>query len=219
MPPSPWIDISVPLKTGLAHWPGDPPTRIERVKDFERGDPCRVSKLELCAHAATHMDAPAHFLPGGVGIDQMPLETAIGPARVIAIEDPRAIEPEALAPHRIRRGERILFKTANSARCWEADGFVEDFVFISEAAADFLAERKVGLVGVDYLSVGGFHADGVATHRALLGAGIWIIEGLDLSRVEPGPVQLVCLPLRLAGTEGAPARAIVRPVNRRRPRS
>jgi arylformamidase len=218
MPSSPWIDISVPLRTGLAHWPGDPPTCIERVKDFAQGDPCRVSRLELCAHAATHMDAPAHFLPDGAGIDEMPLETAIGMARIIAITDPRSIEPEALVSHRIRRGERLLFKTVNSDRCWTTDGFVEDFVGLSVAAADFLAERKVGLVGVDYLSVGGFHADGVAVHRALLGAGVWLIEGLDLSRVKPGQVQLICLPLRLAGTEGAPARAIVRPVNRRRPR-
>jgi arylformamidase len=212
---SPWIDVSVPLRTGLAHWPGDPPTDISRVKELARGDPCTVSRLTMCAHAATHMDAPAHFIDGGDTIDLMPLAAAIGRARVIAIEDPESIKPGELAKHRIRRGERILFKTANAGRCWEADGFVEDFVHVSVEAAGYLAERKVGLVGVDYLSVGGFHADGVATHRALLGAGIWIIEGLDLSAVSPGRVHLICLPLKLAGAEGAPARAIVRPLGRR----
>ncbi|MBF0481066.1 MAG: cyclase family protein [Desulfovibrionaceae bacterium] len=212
---SPWIDVSVPLRTGLAHWPGDPATCILRVKELERGDPCTVSRLEMCAHAGTHMDSPAHFIPGGGAIDSMPLDTAIGRARVIAIEDPESIKPRELAEHRLRRGERILFKTLNSARCWDGGGFVEDFVHISVEAAAYLAKLKVGLVGVDYLSVGGFFTDGAATHRELLGAGIWIIEGLDLSQVEPGRVQLVCLPLKLAGAEGSPARAIVRPLTRR----
>jgi arylformamidase len=214
-PSSLWIDISVPLRTGMVHWPSDPPTRVSRVKDLERGDPCTLSYIEMCAHAATHMDAPAHFIPGGGGIDLMPLDAAIGPARVIAIQDPKSIKPQELAVHRIRRGERILFKTANSARCWETDEFVEDFVHISVEAARYLALRKVGLVGVDYLSVGGFRADGAATHQELLGAGVWIVEGLDLSRVQPGRVQLICLPLKLAGAEGAPARAIVRQIKRR----
>ena len=211
---SPWIDISVPLKTGMVHWPGDPPTVIGRVQDMARGDVCTVSHLDLCAHAGTHMDAPAHFIQGGLDIDAMPLDAAIGPARVIAIDDPAAITLRELASLRIRRGERLLFKTANSARRWSAEGFLEHFVHISLEAARYLAERKVGLVGVDYLSVGGFHADGAGTHRALLEAGVWLLEGLDLSRVPPGPVQLVCLPLRLAGAEGAPARAIVRPVRK-----
>lgn len=217
MPAASWIDISVPLRTGLPHWPGDPPTRLHRVLDLARGDPCTVTGLALCAHAGTHIDAPAHFIPGGAGIDQMPLDTALGAARVIAIEDTRSITPEELRRHRIRSGERLLFKTANSARYWEAEEFVEDFVDISQAAAEFLVARKVRLVGVDSLSVADFHADATAIHRTLLGAGIWILEGLDLSRVAPGPVQLICLPLRLAGSEGAPARALVRPVARRRP--
>ncbi|WP_300156510.1 cyclase family protein [Solidesulfovibrio sp.] len=212
MPSSPWIDVSVPLRTGMAHWPGDPAARIRRDLDLAKGDPCTVTSLELCAHAGTHMDAPAHYLADGCGMDAMPLDVAVGVARVIALEDGDSVTPEALREHRIRRGERLLFKTANSGRCWDRDDFVEDFVAISQAAADFLAARQVRLVGVDYLSVAGYRADGAAVHRALLGAGIWIIEGLNLSRVPPGRVELVCLPLRLAGAEGAPARAIVRPL-------
>jgi arylformamidase len=211
----PWIDISVRLRTGMVNWPGDPPARISQVLDMERGDPCTVSLLEMGAHTGTHMDAPAHFVRGGVGIDALPLDTAIGSARVIAIQDPESIKPEELRRHRLRRGERILFKTGNSARCWDKDSFVEDFVYLSAAAAQYLADRQVRLVGIDYLSVGGFRADGVETHQALLQAGIWIIEGLNLKRVRPGRVQLVCLPLRIAGADGAPCRAIVRPRGRR----
>jgi arylformamidase len=160
------------------------------------------------------MDAPAHFVRGGIGIDALPLDAAIGSARVIPISDRQSIKTDELVRHRIRRGERVLFKTHNSDHCWDTDSFFEDFVYLSATAAQYLAERQVGLVGVDYLSVGGFRADGVETHQALLKAGIWIIEGLNLKRVRPGRVQLVCLPLKIAGGDGAPARALVRQMNR-----
>ena len=211
---SPWIDVSVTLKTGMVHWPGDPPARISHALDMERGDPCTVSLLELGAHTGTHMDAPAHFVRGGTGIDDMPLDAAIGSARVISIRDRKSIKPEELLRHAIRRGERVLFKTHNSAHCWDTDRFVEDFVYLSATAAQYLAQRQVRLVGVDYLSVGGFRADGVETHQALLNAGIWVIEGLNLKRVPPGRVQLLCLPLKVLGGDGAPARALVRPAAR-----
>ena len=209
---SPWIDVSVNLKNGMVHWPGDPPARFSHALDMERGDPCTVTLLEMGAHTGTHMDAPAHFVRGGIGIDQMPLDTAIGSARVIPIRDRQSIKTAELARHSIRRGERILFKTRNSDHCWDTDSFVEDFVYISATAAEYLAERQVRLVGVDYLSVGGFRADGVETHQALLQAGIWIIEGLNLKGVRPGRVQLVCLPLKIAGADGAPCRAVIRPL-------
>jgi arylformamidase len=140
----------------------------------------------------------------------MPLTTAIGRARVIEIGDPVSIKPEELMGHNIQRGERILFKTCNSARCWQTDDFVEDFVYIAHEAAQYLASLGAQLVGVDYLSVGGSHVDGPETHQALLGGGIWIIEGLNLSQAEPGIYDLICLPLRIVGGDGAPARAILR---------
>jgi arylformamidase len=211
---SPWIDVSVPLKTGMVHWPGDPAFRVSHALDMERGDLCTVSLLELGAHTGTHMDGPAHFVRGGMGIDAMPLDAAMGSARVISIRDRKSIKPEELRRHGIRRGERILFKTHNSGHCWDTDRFVEDFVYISATAAQYLVERQVSLVGVDYLSVGGFREDGVETHQALLNAGIWIIEGLNLKRVPPGRVQLLCLPLKILGGDGAPARALVRPAAR-----
>jgi arylformamidase len=205
-----WIDISVPVRNGMVHWPGDPAFHIERALDQKKGDPATVSKMTLGVHTGTHMDAPLHFIPNARTIDQMPLEATVGRARVIEIRDPVSIKREELLDHSISAGERILFKTANSDHVWSSDQFNENFVFITQDAAQFLAERRILCVGVDYLSVGGFHIDGPETHHALLGAGIWIIEGLNLKGVAPGEYELACLPLKLAGSEGAPARAILR---------
>jgi arylformamidase len=205
-----WIDVSVPLRTGMVHWPDDPPVSIERVLDIERGDVAIVSRLSMGAHTGTHMDAPLHFFSTGRSIDTMPLTATLGRARVIEIRDPESIKPEELRPYQIQRGERVLFKTRNSARCWQTDDFVEDFVYISQEAARYLAAQQVQTVGIDYLSVGGYFRDGVETHHALLEAGIWIIEGLNLSSVAPGIYELVCLPLKIEGSDGAPARAILR---------
>lgn len=209
-----WIDVSVPLRSGMVHWPDNPPVVIERALDIERGDAANVSRLSLGAHTGTHMDAPIHFLPGGKGIDTMPLTATIGRVRVIGIRDPESIKPEELGPYQLQRGERVLFKTRNSARCWRTDTFVKDFVYISQEAARYLATQQVRTVGVDYLSVGGFFKDGAETHKALLEAGIWIIEGLNLLNVEPGGYELICLPLKIEGCDGAPARAILRAIER-----
>lgn len=208
-----WMDVSVPLHTGMVHWPDNPPVVIDYQLDMARGDDCTVSRLSFGAHTGTHIDAPAHFIAGGMGIDHMPLTATMGRARVVAIEHPIAITVEELRRHAVMPGERLLFKTRNSPRCWQADDFVEDFVYIAQDAARYLAERKVLSVGVDYLSVGGFLRDGPETHRALLEAGIWIIEGLNLSGVEPGDYELICLPLRLQDADGAPARAILRRID------
>ena len=205
-----WIDVSVPLRAGMVHWPDNPPVSIERMLDIERGDIANVSIISMGAHTGTHMDAPLHFFRTGRGLDTMPLTATIGRARVIEIRDPESIKPEELRPHRIQRGERVLFKTRNSARCWQTDDFVEDFVYISQEAARYLAAQQVQTIGVDYLSVGGFFKDGVETHHALLEAGIWIIEGLNLANVAPAIYELVCLPLKIEGSDGAPSRAILR---------
>ncbi len=207
-----WIDISVPLHTGMVHWPDNPPVQIGRMLDMNRGDPCNVSTMSMGSHTGTHMDAPVHFIPTGQGINKMPLEAAMGRARVIEIQDSTSIKPDELRPQNIQCGERVLFKTINSTRCWKTDSFVEDFVYISQEAARYLAELAVQTVGVDYLSVGGFKKDGVETHRGLLEAGIWIIEGLNLSQVQPGIYDLICLPLKIVNSDGAPARAILRQV-------
>jgi arylformamidase len=207
-----WIDVSVTVRHDMPHWPGNPPIVFERTTDIGRGDDCNASHLAMGVHSGTHMDGPVHFLHGAVGLDAMPLEATIGEARVIEISDPREITVEELVPHRPRSGERLLFRTANSTRCWASDTFVEDFVYISEPAALHLAETGVRTVGVDYLSVGGYRADGARVHRILLEAGIWIIEGLDLSAARAGRYEMICLPVKLHNSDGAPARAILRPL-------
>jgi arylformamidase len=205
-----WIDVSTPLKHGLEPWPGDPPLRIDRVFDLARGDPCTVSSLSTSAHVGTHVDAPLHFLERGRPVDSMPIEAMIGPARVIPIQSRSVIGPDELREHRIHRGDRILFKTKNSSRLRQSGKFFEDYVAVSPEAAQYLASCRIRLVGIDGPSIGPFHGGMVETHRALLGAGIWIVEGLDLRRAPAGPCDFICLPLRIVGADGAPARAILR---------
>lgn len=206
----PWIDISVPLHDGMVHWPDNPPVKVERMLDMDVGHACNVSKISLGVHTGTHVDAPRHFLRDGIGVHLAPLSALIGPAHVIAIADPRAVSADELRQHDIQAGERVLFKTLNSDRCWQTDAFIEDFVYVSQAAARYLAHLRVQTVGVDYLSVGGYTVDGPETHHALLSAGIWIIEGLNLAGVRPGTYELICLPLKIADSDGAPARAVLR---------
>lgn len=203
-------DISIPLKDGMVCWPGDNAPSIEQIAFMDRGDMCNVTKLHMSVHTATHMDAPRHFIHSGVGIDQTPVDALIGPARVVEIFDPSAIrrgELEGVAP---RAGERLLFKTKNSREAWGKPEFDKDFVYIADEGARYLVECGVRTVGVDYLSIGGFYHDTVETHVTILGAGIAVIEGLDLSEVEPGDYELICLPLKIAGADGAPARAVLR---------
>jgi arylformamidase len=213
MSSSQWIDVSVVLRDGMVHWPGDPPVSIVRFEDMDKGNRANASRLSMGAHTGTHMDAPLHFLADGRGLDEMDPSVTIGPARVVEIDDPASIRAEELEAHEVRAGERLLFKTRNSSYVWSDTSFVEDFVYISTNAVRYLAERGVLAVGVDYLSVGGFGRDDIGEiHRLLLSGGVWIIEGLDLRLVEAGNYELVCLPLRIERSDGAPARAVLRPL-------
>jgi arylformamidase len=207
---SDWIDISLPLRNGMVNWPGD--AKFERTSTLEiaHGDQCNLSQISTTAHIGTHMDAPRHYLEGAAGMETMPITAAIGRARVIEIHDPEAIRTSELEPHHLAKGERVLFKTRNSAQGWKTDHFQEKYIYIEPDTANYLAGRGIQTVGVDYLSVGGFERGGPATHRILLLAGIWIIEGLNLEHVEPGEYELVCLPLKIVGGDGAPARAVLR---------
>ena len=190
-------------------WPGDPAFRLRRLSDMERGDACTVSALSMSAHAGTHVDAPLHYVRRGRSVDRWPLDATVGPARVIVIRHPRVIDVDELRTHRIRKGERLLVKTRNSAR--KRPGiFFKDYVSVSPAAARYLASRHLRAIGIDGPSIGPFE-DGAETHRILLDAGIWIVEWLDLRRIPAGPCELMCLPLRVVGGDGAPARAILRP--------
>lgn len=204
----PWIDISVPIRPGMVHYPGDPGVALRHEKHLDRGDPATVSLLELGVHTGTHVDAPVHFLRGAGGIDDIVLDDLIGPARVIEFPATAIITAQDLARAEIAHGERILLRTRNSAH-WTSDAFVEDYTHIDTNAARLLAERRVRMIGIDYLSIGGGE-DGPDVHRILLSAGVVIVEGLDLSCVAAGHYDVVCMPIKIAGCDGAPARVAVR---------
>jgi arylformamidase len=186
---------------------------FKRLSDMQQGAEANVTFCRMTAHTGTHMDAPNHFLADRRGIDEFPLEVGIGRARVITIDSGvRAIGDPDLQNKEIRPGERVLFKTKNSNGRWDDRDFQPDFAALSESAAAFLSDAGVVLVGVDYLSVGLYKADGIETHKTLLRAGIWIVEGLNLAAVSDGEYDMVCLPLRIQGSDGSPARVALRPV-------
>ena len=204
------MDVTVPLFNGMAGWPGDPPFHAEFIHDMKQGAENNLTAISTCAHIGTHMDAPLHFVDGAASIDQAPLDVLIGPARVIRIENPNQVHKDEVRRANIQAGERILFRTRNSDSPWVARDFQKDFVAIADDAAELLADLKPSLVGVDYLSIG-CYKDGGPAHRSILGAGIWVIEGLDLTSIEPGNYDLICLPIKLRGAEGAPTRVALRP--------
>jgi arylformamidase len=193
-------------------WPGDPPVRIERISNIADGGVANLSAISMCLHTGTHVDAPLHFLEGGPSVAQIPPDALVGPARVIGVRDRKAIRARELEPYRFRRGERVLFRTRGARRRWATPEFCADYVYLAPDAAALLVERGVRAVGIDYLSIGAPGEEGYEVHRVLLRAGIWIVEGLDLSAVAPGRYELICLPLRVPGADGTPARAVLRVV-------
>lgn len=201
------IDITVPLRDGMLHYAGNPGIHVERAASLSAGASSNLTRLDLGAHSATHVDAPLHFFDDGAGAEQLPLEALIGPADVVdatAVQE-GPIDEEALravdVPETV---DRLLLKTRNS-RLWASDEFTRDFVRLDGSGARYLIERGVRLVGIDYLSIGDAEA-----HRELLSHGVVPLEGLDLGRVEPGRYELLCLPLAIVGSDGAPARAVLR---------
>lgn len=205
---STWIDVTVPIRPGMVHWPDNPGVELEVTKESVDGGLCFVSKLTMGVHTGTHFDAPVHFdVPGG-GIEALPVAALVGVARVVAVEG-RTIDRADVEPLNLKEGDRVLFKTSNSARCWNTDEFVPDYVYVTEAAARHLADRRIALLGVDYLSMGG-PDDGPRAHRVLMRAGVIILEGLDLRRVGPGTFEMVALPVLIPGSDGAPARVLLR---------
>jgi arylformamidase len=191
---------------------GDAPMRFEFLKDMRKGDAFTLSVYSLGAHSGTHVDAPMHFVSGGASIDQIPIDRLIGPARVIEVADNiQAIDAAELGRHDWRGAPRILFRTRSSIRGWmTSPGFHRDFAYIAPDAAQLLADAGVQLVGIDYLSAEQFGAPAPRAHQILLGKGIPIVEGLSLASVSPGDYDLIILPMKVGGHEGAPARAVLR---------
>ena len=204
-------DVSVPLRRGGLVYPDNPPISITPVKSIAAGDTANVSRVDLGSHTGTHVDAPLHCMDGGAGVDELPLDVLIGPARLIAFGDEVLAVGEAeLRQHDLSGVTRLLIRTRNSG--WLASGSTEfhpDFTHVAPEAAEYLVSIGVRLVGVDYLSVEQFHSPHHRTHKTLLSNGVVIVEGLVLSEPPPGDYELYCLPLLLAGLDGAPARAVL----------
>jgi arylformamidase len=203
-------DISLTISPQLPTWPGDPSIVLERVEKIENGSNSNVSRLDMGVHAGTHVDAPYHFLPDGKTVELLNLNMLTGRAYVLHLPDVDVITAAVLDAAQIPpRTRRVLFKTRNSGY-WKdlSAGFRTDFVGLTADGAEYLIKRGVKLVGVDYLSVAPYHHSR-PTHEILLSAGVVILEGLDLSQVSQGRYTLYCLPLKLAGSDGAPARAIL----------
>lgn len=203
-------DITLPISESMAIWPGDPPVRIRQPLRLEKGDVATVSQIELGSHTGTHVDAPAHFLQRGNTIDRLDLELLIGEALVVDAGDVDSLSASKLERLDIPLGvERLLLKTRNSDHWTHRDNaFFTDFVALTEDGAQWLVDRTMRLVGTDYLSVAPLE-DPAPVHLTLQGSSVVLVEGLNLSQVPAGTYQLVCLPLKLVGCDGAPARAVL----------
>jgi arylformamidase len=205
-------DVSLPIFPGMVTWPGNPAIVVAAARSIARGDSSNVSDVHLGSHTGTHVDAPAHFIPGATGVDLVPNELLVGPVVVLGLEEvERVITADVLETAGIPAGTtRIFFKTRNSRR-W-AEGAVEfdpNFVHLDQGAAGWLVDHGLRVVGTDYLSIEGYKVPGAPVHHRLLGAGVLIVEGLNLSAVPAGSYQLFCGPLKLRGGDGAPARVLL----------
>jgi arylformamidase len=204
-------DISLTISPNLPIWPDDPPLELEQFESMDKGGHNNITKMSSCVHIGTHVDAPRHFLNDGRTVEQLPLDVLTGPCYVVQLPDGiEAITAEVLDRTEVTSEmKRVLFGTRNSHLWAKGESkFQTDFVAITEDGAEWLVERGVQLVGVDYLSVAPY-GDSIPTHTVLLKAGVVLVEGLNLSNVMRGFYDLYCLPLKIAGSDGAPARAIL----------
>ena len=203
------IDVSRPIFTGMAIYPRNPPVAVTPAKSIARGDSSNVSLLTLGSHTGTHVDAPLHMAEGGAPVDDVSLEAMIGPAIVIAVPDGvRAIGPTELE-RSIGNHTRVLVRSRNSARFAETGEFDEEFSYLTPEGAALLVDRGVVFFGIDALSVEQYRAGHHRAHDVLLQARVAVVEGLALEHAPPGEYQVVCLPLRIRGCDGAPARVVL----------
>ena len=203
------IDISVTLRNGLAAWPGEDHWRLDAVHRMADGAAVNVSRITTGVHNGTHVDAPWHFGASDRTVEALALDRFFTPARVLDLTGVAHAVSRADLEGRIAGTPAVLLKTRNSGRLEALEPFDRDFVHLDRSAAELLVEAGIRTVGVDYLSVEGFHVDGAPVHKTLLGAGVAIVEGLDLAGVAPGDYTLVALPLKIAGADGAPCRAVL----------
>jgi arylformamidase len=202
-------DISLPIRSGGLVYPGNPEIDIALQQAVAKGAGANVSTIRFGSHTGTHADAARHFFDDGQTVDKIPLERLIGPALLLSFgDDVLAVGAAELRAHDIRGQTRILLRTRNSALLSQKE-FVKDYTYLAPDGAQYLVDKGVELVGIDYLSIEQFHSGHHLTHRTLLERSVVIVEGLDLSVPPPGEYEFICLPLRIAGCDGAPARAVL----------
>ena len=202
-------DISVPIRSGGLVYPGNPEIDISLQQAVAKGAGANVSAIRFGSHTGTHADAARHFFDDGQTVDKIPLERLIGPALLLSFaDDVRSVGAVELRAHDIKGQTRILLRTRNSAFLSQNE-FVKDYTYLAPDGAQYLVDQGVELVGIDYLSIEQFHSGHHLTHRTLLERSVVIVEGLDLSVPPPGKYQFICLPLRIEGCDGAPARAVL----------
>lgn len=206
-----YIDISLPVSHDMHHWPGSEKVKIIKNHDLEKGDDATDSSIYMNLHTGTHVDAPSHFIHNGNTIDEVPLDVMLGTVLIIKIPDTvKEITADILSSIDIPENtERLLLQTANSVIWQENDSqFYEDYTALVKDGAEWLVEKGIKLVGIDYLSIQRF-TDGPEVHQILLSSNVVVIEGLDLSDVDAGIYQLYCMPIKLQGLEAAPARVLL----------
>ena len=206
-----FYDISLPISNNLPVWPGDAPVSLKMVSSIAKGDQCNITGIEMGTHVGTHIDAPYHFLEDGATIDTIPIETFIGPCFVVELDAKALIEKKDFRKYNLNGYSRILIKTRNS-ELWSNNisSFDTNYVSLGINAAQYLVEMKTILVGIDYLSIESFQCGSCPVHKLLLKNNITVLEGLNLSGVKTGVYELLCMPLKLQGCEGAPARVLLR---------
>lgn len=204
------IDLSVPLRNEMPYYPGDPAPQITRLEDYARGDAWQTTHVSFCAHIGTHVDAPRHRVRGGNTVDNLDLQTLIGRAYVVDLSGVASeIHAEDLQACNIPlSAERLILKTRNAA-LWQSDSFQQDFVALGESGAEWLVAHGIRLVAMDYLSADVFASQSFRAHDVLLQRGVVIVEGVMSDEIDEGWYTLICLPLRLQGADGAPARAVL----------
>lgn len=202
-------DLSIPLRSGGLIYPGNPEVSIEPQQSMSKGAGANVSRISFGSHSGTHVDAGKHFFDDGQTVDQISLDLLVGPAILIAVDESlAAVGARDLEQHGLNGHKRVLIRTRNSGFLLDTE-FHRDYTFLAPDGAEYLVSLGVELVGIDYLSIEQFHSGHHRTHRTLLEKDVVIVEGLHLSGPSPGEYELVCLPLRLEGLDGAPARAIL----------
>jgi arylformamidase len=202
-------DATLPIQEGMLTFPGDPPFHMKALYRQNKGDPFNLAKLSMSTHLGTHIDPPAHYIDGGKTVDELPLDSFVGPAVVLDLRGKPVLDRKTLSQAPIGRAKRVLFKTDNGPLLLKKD-FHEDYVHLARDGAEYLAKRGVLLVGIDYLSIERYMNPGAPVHRTLLNAGVVILEGVHLLSVPPGPYEVFCLPLPIRGADGAPCRVVLR---------